>query len=184
MRLPEATEPDTHDDEDTRLLKGRLEATLFLTGRPLHLRELAELLGVTTDSVETAMGALLGDYAFRGDDCALEIDDTDGYILQVKAAYQDVVQTMVPLEVSAGALRTLSVIAVKSPMAQKDLIALRGSAAYDHLGELLEKKLIARRREGRSYVISTTRQFEAAFKLTEEKQALAHWMSHPEAAPP
>src|SRR5689334_10206932 len=108
-------------------LKGRIEAVLFLTGKALKISEIAELVGAPIEDVEFALVELMGD--FRSES-ALEVDDTDGYILQVKEEYSDIVHQMMPLEISAAELRTLSAIAIKAPVIQSDLIALRGAVAY------------------------------------------------------
>jgi segregation and condensation protein B len=156
----------------TLSLKGCIEAALFATGHPLTLSELSNLLRVEQDLIEDAMGQLIQDYAFKGDDCALEVDDSDGYILQIKEDYGSVVNTMMPMDLSSGALRTLSVVALKAPILQSQLVALRGASAYEHINELLDKKLIARHKEGRSFQLKTTRTFDAYFKLNGDKKDL------------
>jgi segregation and condensation protein B len=146
------------------LLKGQLEAALFLTSRPLSVKELADHAGAFSSDVETALMELLHDYACR--DGALEIDDSEaGYMLQVKEAYQPLVQRMLPMELSQAATRTLSAIALKAPISQKDLIDWRGSGAYEHIQELLKHKLVSKKRQGRSYMIDVTPRFNQYFKV-------------------
>jgi len=154
-------------------LKGRVEAVMFLTGKALSVQDIGEILGSPYEETETALMELMGDYNFR-EESSLEIDDTDGYILQVKEEYSDIVHKMMPLEMSAAELRTLSAIAIKSPVLQSDLIEWRGSVAYDHIANLLKRKLITKRREGRSYILNVTRSFHEYFKLTADKKDLAH----------
>lgn len=153
-------------------LKGRIEAVLFLTGKALSLAEIVELVEAPYEETELALVELMGDYNFR-DGSALEVDDTDGYILQVKEEYGDIVNKMMPLEMSAAELRTLSAIAIKAPVLQSDLIEWRGSVAYEHIAQLLQRKLITKRREGRSYILNVTRNFHEYFKLTADKKDLA-----------
>lgn len=160
------------DVKPNQTLKGRIEATLFLTGKALTLVDLAEMLGAPPEEIEEALMELMGDYAFR-EGCALEIDDTDGYILQVREDYGDVVNKMMPLEMSAAELRTLSAIAIKAPVLQSDLIEWRGASAYEHIAELLKRKLISKRREGRSYMLGVTKTFHEYFKLMGDKKELS-----------
>jgi segregation and condensation protein B len=155
-------------------LKGRVEAVLFLTGVPLSAASIAEQLGAQLYAVEDALMDLISDYNNREDASALEIDDTDGYILQVKALYTSEVRQMVPMELSAGVLRTLSAIAIKAPVKQSALVDLRGSSAYDHIGELVSKKLVSRRKQGRSFVLDVTPAFQSHFKLSGNKSELSH----------
>lgn len=152
-------------------LKGQIEALLFLTGRPLTVKDLAEKLTRTPEDVEEALLDLINDYGFR-DDSALEIEDSDGYILQVKEDYSAVVNRMVPVDLSTALLRTLSVVAVHSPIKQSDLIELRGASAYDHVKALLQHKLIQRKRNKRGFTLSVTPVFHEYFKLTGDKQEL------------
>jgi segregation and condensation protein B len=153
-------------------LKGRIEAVLFLTGKALTLLDIATLIEAPLEEIELALVELMGDYNFR-EESSLEIDDTDGYILQVKEEYGDIVNKMMPLEMTAAELRTLSAIAIKAPVLQSDLIEWRGSVAYEHIANLLKRKLITKRREGRSYQLNVTRNFHEYFKLTADKKALA-----------
>ncbi|MEB3245142.1 MAG: SMC-Scp complex subunit ScpB [Vampirovibrionales bacterium] len=155
-------------------LKGRVEAVLFLTGVPLSAEVIAERLSADLFDVEDALMALIDDYNSRNDTSALEIDDADGYILQVRSAYQAQVQQMVPMELSASMLRTLSAIAIKAPVKQTELIALRGSSAYEHISDLIERKLVSRRKQGRSFMLDVTPLFQSMFKLNGRRGELAH----------
>ena len=153
-------------------LKGRIEAVLFLTSRPLKLDELATLVEATIFATEDALIELVQDYGFR-DDSVLEIDDgAEGYILQLRTEYKPLVNKMIPMDISVASVRTLSVIAIRGPLLQKDLIEMRGSSAYDHIQELLKLKLVHKKREGRSYMVSVTSKFHQHFKLKGDKKEL------------
>ncbi len=164
--------PAEDDTEETPVLKGEIEALLFMTNRPLHLEDIALMLERPLGEVIDAMSELLGDYAFRGDS-SLEIEDgEEGYILQIRRSYQHLVNKMMPMDLSTAALRTLSVIAIKAPILQKELIELRGSTAYDHVKELLSHKLISKNRHGSSYRLNLTPTFHQLFKLSGDKKEL------------
>lgn len=167
--LPEANIDSTALDTT---LKGKLEAALFLTGKPLPLDELALLVGASLEETETALLELMQDYAFRTDG-GLEINDLDGYILQVRPEYQAIVNQLIPMDLSAGAVRTLSAIAIKAPILQSELIDLRGSNAYDHIQELIKHNLISKKRSGRSYQLNVTQTFHQHFRLKGDKKELA-----------
>lgn len=145
-----------------------VEAALFATASPLSLDALADLLGEGKRKVKIALDRLIEDYESRPNS-ALEIDESDaGYILAVKTSYGKVVERLVPMELSQGALRTLSLIAVKQPILQTVLIELRGSSAYDHIKELLEHGLILKEPQGRSFVLRTSPKFADYFKVDKE----------------
>ncbi len=155
-------------------LKARIEAVLFTTAQALSIKEIAEILEEEDlDKTEEAMLELIMDYSSRLG--ALEIDDENGYILQVKEEHMDIVEKLCPVELKPATLRTLSVIALKEPIRQTDLKELRGSTAYEHVQELLEKGLISRTKDknGRSYNLKTTPKFAEYFKLKGDTRSLA-----------
>ena len=155
-------------------LKSRIEAVLFTTAQALSVHEIAEILEEENDeTVEEALLELIMDYSSR--DGALEIDDENGYILQVKEEHMDIVEKLCPVELKPAVLRTLSVIALKEPIRQTVLKELRGSNAYEHVQELVEKGLISKIKDknGRSYNLKTTPKFAEYFKLKGDTRALA-----------
>ena len=155
-------------------LKARIEAVLFTTAQALSIKDIAEILNEEDiEKTEEAMLELIMDYASRSG--ALEIDDENGYILQVKEEHMDIVEKFCPVELKPAVLRTLSVIALKEPIRQSDLKELRGSTAYEHVQELLDKGLISRNRDknGRSYNLKTTPKFAEYFKLKGDTRSLA-----------
>lgn len=153
-------------------LKSRIEAVLFVTAKALTLEEIAVYLDAEPEDIEQALLELIMDYASR--DGALEIDDENGYILQVKDEFSDIVEKICPIDLSPAVLRTLLVIALKEPIRQTELVKLR-SAAYEHVGELVEKGLVAKHKDknGRSINIKTTAKFSEYFKLKGDTRALA-----------
>ncbi len=154
-------------------LKSRIEAVLFTTAKALSAKEIGEILDTDADTVEEALLELIMDYASR--DGALEIDDENGYILQVKEEHMDIVEKLCPVELKPAVLRTLSVIALKEPIRQTALKDMRGSTAYEHVQELLDKGLISKTKDknGRSFNLKTTPKFAEYFKLKGDTKALA-----------
>ena len=147
-------------------LPARLEAILYLKGKPLSLGELAEIAGISRDEAELGLLTLMADYAHRN--TALEIvQDGQRYGLQLRAALMDLVQNLLPVDLSTAALRTLATIALKKRILQSELVELRGSGAYDHIKELLAQDFIERKRqsEGRSYWLSLSEKFHRTFAV-------------------
>ena len=153
-------------------LKSRIEAVLFTTAKVLQIKDIAEILGEEDlDAVEDAMLDLIMDYSSR--DSALEIDDENGYILQVKNEHMDIVEKLCPVELSKPVLKTLTVIALKEPIRQAELKLYR-SNAYEHINELVEKGLVSKTRDknGRSFNVSSTPKFAEYFKLKGDLRSL------------
>ncbi|MCI1273505.1 MAG: SMC-Scp complex subunit ScpB [Clostridiaceae bacterium] len=158
---------------DINKLKSRVEAVLFITARAMSPDEIANILGEEKDIVEEALLELIMDYSAR--EGALEIDDESGYIIQVKEEHTDLVELLCPVDLKPAVLRTLSVIALKEPIRQTELKELRGSTAYEHIQELVEKGLISKTRDknGRSFNLKTTPKFAEYFKLKGDTKNLA-----------
>ena len=150
----------------TPSLAAQIEAILYLKGRPIGLNELSELARAEPQGVQQALLTLSASYAQR--DAALEIVEQNGrFGLQLRPALADLVQNMLPVNLSTATLRTLATIALKKRILQSDLVELRGSGAYDHIKELLAQDFIERRRqsEGRSYWITLSEKFHRTFSV-------------------
>lgn len=151
----------------------KIEAILYLKGKPLSLNEIAEYAGCDRPTVEQGIIELVENYARR--DSALEVVETEnGYCLQLRSDFHDLVQTLIPIELGVGALRTLAAIALNSPILQSDLINLRGSSVYQHVPELVELGFVRKRREGesRSYSLQVTPKFHQYFQIDQLPQVV------------
>jgi len=167
---PNLENKDTQDEIVN--LKAKVEAVLFITARAMQPVEISELLNIEEDKVENALLELMFDYSSR--DGALEIDDEDGYIIQVKEEHLDIVEKLCPVDIKPAVAKTLLIIALKEPIRQSYLKELR-SNAYEHVAELLEKGFISRTKDknGRSYNLKTTPKFAEYFKLKGDAKTLA-----------
>ena len=160
---------------ETLSISARLEAILYLKGRPLSLAELAELAGLEREATEWALITLMADYAHR--DTALEIHQEGGrYSLQLREGLGDLVQNLLPVDLSTASLRTLATIALKKRILQSELVELRGSGAYEHIKELLAQDFIERRRQsdGRSYWLSLSEKFHRTFAIQGQEPSASH----------
>ena len=157
---------------DNTSLKARIEAVLFITAQALEIKDIAEILKEDEEVIEEALLELIMDYSAR--EGALEIDDENGYILQVKEEFMDIVEQLCPVELKPPVLKTLTIIALKEPIRQSQLKELR-SNAYEHVVELLKMGLISRTRDknGRSFNLKTTPKFAEYFKLKGDAKSLA-----------
>ena len=163
---PDTTPEPLLEQRDPLSLPARLEAILYLKGRALTLGELAEIAGVSRDQAELGLITLMADYAHR--DTALEVrQEGQRYSLQLRDGLGDLVQNLLPVDLSTAALRTLATIALKKRILQSELVDLRGSSAYDHIKELLAQNFIERKRqsEGRSFWITLSEKFHRTFQV-------------------
>ena len=159
-------------------LATKIEAIFYIKGRPLSIEEISAYLNQQASEsskmseenralVEDALIELMNDYAHR--DSALEITETEtGYSLQLKDEYGYLLKELVPAELGKGALRTLAAVAIKNPILQTELIDLRGSSAYQQVGELVKLGFIRKREQadGRSYWLEVTNKFHQYFEIS------------------
>jgi len=159
---------------ETISLIARIEAILYLKGEPLDLKEIVEMVKEDRKAVKQALSQIMSDYAQR--ESALEVVEVDRkYILQLRGAYRDLIDTLIPPELGVGALRTLAAIALNGGMAQTQLVELRGSGAYQHVQELVGQGFIHKRKqaESRSYWLQVTKKFHQYFQVDQLPQQLA-----------
>ncbi len=153
-------------------LPARLEAVLYLKGKPLSIGEMADLLNEDQSNVEQAIFALTVSYSQR--DTALEIKQIkDKYSLQLITGLGELVQNILPVDITVASLRTLATIAIKKKILQSELVDLRGSGVYDHIKELLEKDFVEKKRQkdGRSFWLTLSENFHRTFSIVPEMNA-------------
>ena len=142
---------------------------MYLKGRPVTKKSLSEITNSDINSINDAIKKLSSKYS----DCtsALELIINNSAIsLELKQDLNEFVEDLLPAELKTSVLRTLAVIAIKKKLLQSDLIILRGSSAYDHIKELIEKKFIIKRKQkdGRSYWLSLSEKFYQTFAVSNE----------------
>jgi len=137
-----------------------MEATLFMSPKPVSLDELKEIAEIET-RVETKslMDELMHFYNNRKS--ALEIVESSiGYQMRVKEEYEDKVSHYAKNSLfNQGTMKTLALIAYKQPIEQSLVIKYRNNKAYDHLKVLFENGFIKKDRKGKTFVLSTTTKF-------------------------
>jgi segregation and condensation protein B len=147
-----------------------IEAALFVSGRPLDLNELCQVVGSRSKKkAQKYADTLMQEYAKRNTALEILALKDERYVLQVKAEFTPLIKKMVnrPL-LSSGPLRTLSYIAYRQPVSQKRVVDVRGQHAYGHIKLLKDMGLIAAERSGRSMALKTTDYFADYFGLTHD----------------
>lgn len=151
-----------------------LEAALYVAGRPLDLRTLASVLRTRSKNKARRLAETLME-AYKSRETALEILELEDerFVMQLKTEYTPKVRRLAfrPL-LSVGPLKTLSYIAYRQPVAQTQVIDVRGHHAYNHLKQLEELDLIARERAGRSKVLRTTEFFADYFGFSHDLKTM------------
>jgi len=155
--------------------KAIVEAALFVSETPLNLNTLSEISGIIS---KNDLKKILDDIKIelekdsRGITLALT---GEGYQLQVKDQFLEKVANLTThSDISKGALRTLSIVSLRQPVFQSDIVKIQGNKAYNYIKSLEKKKLIKTEKAGRTKKIQTTKEFERYFgkSLEEIKEKL------------
>ena len=147
----------------------RIEAVLYLKGRPISKKDLSEITQSDINSINCAISDLKNKYS--SPNSAIELSEVNNsFCLELKPSLNSYVEDLLPSELKISELRTLATIAIKKKILQSDLIILRGSGAYDHIKELLNKRYIIKRKQkdGRSYWLSLSEKFFQTFAVSNE----------------
>ncbi|MBI2208320.1 SMC-Scp complex subunit ScpB [Candidatus Woesearchaeota archaeon] len=150
------------------MLKNKLDALLFSSGRKMSVEELSKLAKAKEDEVQAALEELKKEYHEKNSSTML-INEGNFWKLTVREQFLPLVRNIVTeTELSRTIMETLAVIAFKYPIKQSDLIRIRTNKAYDHLKELEEMGYITRQKHGRTNLIKLTQKFFEYFDLPQE----------------
>ncbi len=151
------------------MLKDKLEALLFSSGRKMNIEELSRLLNAKTDDIKNALVGLKTEYDDKKSSMML-INEGDSWKLTIREQFLPLVRNIVTeTELSKTIMETLAVIAFKYPIKQSELIKIRTNKAYDHLNQLEQMGYITRQKHGRTNLIKLTQKFFEYFDLPQEK---------------
>ena len=149
---------------DLKDQKAMVEAALFVSEDPVNIKTLSKVTGITStkdlkDILNTIKKEL--DANCHGIELALT---SEGYQFQVKDKFLEKVSGLTTYsDISKGTLRTLSLVALRQPMLQSEIIKIQGNKAYNYIKSLEKKGLIKTEKVSRTRSISTTKEFERYF---------------------
>ena len=151
------------------MLKNKLEALLFSSGRKMDIEELSRLSNAKTGDIQESLEDLKKDYENKNSSVMI-VNEGDSWKLTVREQFLPLVQKIITeTELSKTVVETLAVIAFKYPIKQSELIKIRTNKAYDHLKELEQMGYITRQKHGRTNLIKLTQKFFEYFDLREEQ---------------
>lgn len=143
----------------------RVEAALFASGKYLEPDYLAELTGLSVSDVEQALEDLQDRYSREETSIGI-FEEMGKWKMNVVEQYTHIVEEVVSeAELPDSVMKTLALIAYKSPVLQSDIVEARGQTCYSHIRDLEDREFIDREREGRTYKITVTDKFYEYFDL-------------------
>jgi segregation and condensation protein B len=133
------------DLSDPLVLRGALEALLFVADGPLELSQLAAAVQCPADEVAEALAAITIDLDQRGTGWQLRPAAT-GFRLYTRDQYAPIVESFLlegqRSKLSQAALETLSVVAYRQPVTRARIAAIRGVNVDGVVRTLLARALI------------------------------------------
>ncbi|MDR1244935.1 MAG: SMC-Scp complex subunit ScpB [Endomicrobium sp.] len=156
-------------------VKKILEALLFVSDKPLRLKELKDIIKAdVTDisNLEDILKELKDEYVSLNKPYEIKFI-ADGWTFATKPEYSPWIKKLlkekVVLKLSPSALETLAIIAYKQPITRAEIDEIRGVESSGVIDTLIEKKLIkiVGRKEalGRPLLYGTTQDFLKHFGL-------------------
>jgi segregation and condensation protein B len=169
MTLPEGLAPHP-EDLDLDELKRAVECILLVSGGPVTVEHLVQVLQAPAQTVHALLWELEQDYRGRG----LQIQTVaGGYQLCTRPELAPYVQRFLGLDhrdpLSQAALETLAIVAYRQPVTRAEIEAVRGVRSDHVLERLLERHLIRevgrKQAVGRPILYGTTEGFLRYFGL-------------------
>lgn len=151
-------------------VRNQIEAILFASGKGVSADDIAIYCDIKTKEVNKQMELLREE--FDGRDGSLQITHHDDkWKLTVRGKYLPYVEKIVSeTELAPAILKTLAVVAYKSPVYQADVVSMRGQSAYEHIKELVKQKFITKEESGRTYTLKITDKFYEYFDVEGDEE--------------
>ncbi len=144
--------------------KALVEAALFVSENPISVKKLSEITGITSTKELKEILEMIKKEFDDGSHGVQLVLTTEGYQFQVKDKFLEKVSGLTTYsDISKGALRTLSLVALRQPMLQSEIIKIQGNKAYNYIKNLEKRGLIRTEKVSRTKSISTTKEFERYF---------------------
>lgn len=143
--------------------KALIEAALFISETPLNLDKISKISGISSKELKELIDEIKKE--FDTDSHGIELVLTnEGYQFQVKDQFLEKVSGLTTYsDVSRGGLRTLSIVALRQPVLQSEIVKIQGNKAYNYIRNLEKKGLIRTEKAGRTRLVNTTKEFERYF---------------------
>jgi len=157
---------------ESKEIKSILEAVLFISGEPLSVETLKDILEIEKEEIERIIRELISEYSLKNSGILI-VEVAGGVQMVTNPACAPWVKKFlakaIPTRLSQQSLETLAIIAYKQPITKPEIEAIRGVNSDGVIKTLLERRLIKilGRKEvpGRPLMYGTTKEFLQYFGL-------------------
>ena len=156
---------DEIDGERDKVNLKKVEATLFIAGKFLSLKELVTL----TDINPILLRRTLQDLSDKYQDSGIEVVNKDDlWKMDVAKEHVGIINKLATgsAEFSKAEQETLAIIAYKQPIKQSVVIKIRGNKAYEHIKNFVSTGLLNKKKTGHTSELSLKDEFYDYFNLT------------------
>ena len=143
-----------------------LEALLFASDGVLHKDKIKRHLSLNDEQLSSLVGELSSFYESGGSGFKVSFSG-DFVSLAVHDELIPSVKNFMESEFSSAVIKTLAMIAFKSPVRQSEIIKSRGNKAYAHISELVGRGLLAAEESANTRVLRLTPKFFQYFNIKE-----------------
>lgn len=152
--------------------KALVEAALFISDRPLSIKELKKITGLRKDKIENLVGAI--DEETRKSHRGVKLFSVgNNYHLKVKDKYVSEVSHLTPYaDLSRAMLKVLSLAVYKKGITQSEVVKTIGNRAYDYIKELESRGLIKTEKFKRTKKLHLTPEFMRYFGISSRQELL------------
>ena len=148
-------------------VEGLVEASLFISSKPLTVEELAEATKLRNREVREVLKNIISKWG-KG---AIEVVKIgNAYSMQVKEEYGERLRELAPPQIPEKLLKTLSLVAYHQPIRQVEIRDMVGRRAYDDLRQLEELEMVSRKPSGSTKIVKATALFNEYFGIGGESQ--------------
>ncbi|MEK7580124.1 MAG: SMC-Scp complex subunit ScpB [Patescibacteria group bacterium] len=127
------------------MLKKKIESLLFVSDRPLAIKELAKILQVKNSEVDAAIKELVDEYNLKNGGIMILYNDQKAQMATASDS-REVIEGFLKEELhgdlSPASLETLSIVAYRSPIAREEIEQIRGVNCAIILRNLSVKGLV------------------------------------------
>lgn len=156
--------------------KGIIECLLFVAKEPLTLKNISEIIDLSTEETQNLLTELQAEYEQRQRGISIN-EIAKGYQLSTKPEFAPYIEKLYKPQGSYGlskaALETLAIVAYKQPITRGEIEIIRGVKIDRPISSLIEKNLIKevgrKAGPGRPLLFGTTTDFLKYFGLRDIK---------------
>lgn len=144
-----------------------LEALLFASEGVISRDKIKRFMSLNDENLDEVIKELQKKYEDIDSSFRLQVNK-ENVILSVQDEFVPKIKDFIEAEFSSAILKTLAMVAYKSPITQSDIIKARGNKSYAHINELLSLGLICSEDFGKTKRLRLTPKFFKYFNLNEK----------------